>query len=92
MTERAPAPATAELAMKLTIAGDENPELYQALLAVHEPRRRTRRLKDLATKGLMLERGEGTSTLPSTRHEAPSAAVPSSGVTVADMLEWGEQN
>ena len=92
MTEQAPAPATGELAMKLTIAGDENPELYLALLAVHEPRRRTRRLKDLATKGLMLERGEGSSTLPSTRHEAKWGQLPSCGTTVAEMLDWGEQN
>jgi hypothetical protein len=51
--------ADARLRMKLTIAADETPDLFRALAAVKDARRRTRRLKDLATKGLMVERTAG---------------------------------
>jgi hypothetical protein len=48
--------ADLKLLLKLTISADELPELYQALVSVPDARRRTRRLKYLAAKGLFLER------------------------------------
>lgn len=82
-----------KLLMKLTIAADETPELFRALASVKDARRRTRRLKDLASKGFMVERsGMGIlSSEPAPRVARPTAeglrhAPP--GDTVASMLDW----
>ncbi|MBY0366043.1 hypothetical protein [Roseateles aquatilis] len=50
------AAAGAKLQMKLSLAADETPDLFHALSAVKDAKRRTGRLKDLAAKGLLLER------------------------------------
>jgi hypothetical protein len=82
-----------KLLMKLTIAADETPELFRALASVKDARRRTGRLKDLASKGLMVERsGIGIlSSEPAPQGagktaEGPRHAPP--GETVASMLDW----
>jgi hypothetical protein len=83
-----------KLLMKLTIAADETPDLFRALESVKDARRRTRRLKDLASKGFMVERS-GIGILSS--EPAPRVAGPTheghghmlAGDTVASMLDWG---
>ena len=80
-----------ELRLKLTIAADENPDLYLALRDIKDPRRRTRRLKDLAVKGLFLERASlpisvGLLTRDPEVQSTPSVARPS----VSSMLDWGD--
>lgn len=78
-----------QLKLKLTIAVDENPDLFLALRDIKDPRRRTRRLKDLAVKGLLMERapvsihsGALASHLDRPR---PRAVV---GQSVSSMLDW----
>ncbi len=81
------------LLMKITVAADETPELFRSLASVKDRRRRTRRLKDLATKGLMVERA-GVATL--TTEAAPQMAIQPpegpgrvrSGDTGSAMLDW----
>jgi hypothetical protein len=51
--------AADDLQIKLTVTIDEHPELHRILRAITEPRRRTRRLKDLAATGLLIERSGG---------------------------------
>ena len=80
-----------ELRLKLTIAVEENPDLYLALRDIKDPRRRTRRLKDLAVKGLFLERASlpvavGLATREPEVQSAPAFAGPS----VRAMLDWGD--
>jgi hypothetical protein len=81
-----------KLLMKLTIAADETPELFRALASVKDARHRTGRLKDLASKGFMVERS-GTGILSS--EPAPRVATAAEGLrhapagdTVASMLDW----
>ncbi|WP_295638218.1 hypothetical protein [uncultured Methylibium sp.] len=82
-----------KLLMKLTIAADETPELFRALASVKDARRRTGRLKDLASKGFMVERsGIGISASEPAPRVAGSTAeglrhLPP-GDTVASMLDW----
>ena len=76
---------TSELKLKLTIAQEENPDLYFVLQAIHNPRRRTQRLKDLALKGLLFERGH---VAPHALPPAPKAEVKA---TVSSMLDWSDQ-
>ncbi len=66
---------TDKLLLKLTVAADEMPELYRALVSVKDARRRTRRLKDLATQGLLVERtGSAVKVAEPARLECPDAA------------------
>jgi hypothetical protein len=62
--------ALQDLQIKLTVTCDEHPELYRVLVAIGEPRRRTRRLKDLAATGLLVERSGALAVLStqSTQH------------------------
>ena len=82
-----------QLKLKLTIAVDENPDLYLALRDIKDPRRRTRRLKDLAVKGLLLERapapivGGVPAPEPEPEIQGPRAVV---GQSVSSMLDWEE--
>jgi len=83
-----------DIKMKLTIARDETPELHIALAAINEPRRRTRRLKDLAAKGLLWERSNRTLAAASgngAQAMVDSLETMNRGVTdsVGSMLEWG---
>ena len=61
-----------DLQIKLTVTSDEHPELHRVLVAIAEPRRRTRRLKDLAATGLLVERAGGLAV--SAQQPALSAA------------------
>ena len=85
------APGTNELRLKLTIAVEENPDLYLALRNIKDPRRRTRRLKDLAVKGLFLERASVPIAvgLP-TREPEVQGAPAFAGPSVSSMLDWGD--
>ena len=77
-----------QLKLKLTIALDENPDLFRALRDIKDPRRRTRRLRDLAVKGLLMERA------PVPMHaEAPMGGIEAPprvavGQSVSSMLDW----
>lgn len=51
--------STSKLLMKLSLTADETPDLFHALASVKDAKRRTGRLKDLAAKGLLLERSSG---------------------------------
>ena len=82
-----------KLLMKLTIAADETPELFRALASVKDARRRTGRLKDLASKGFMVERsgigilsGAPAPTVAGGTAEGLRRVPP--GDTVASMLDW----
>jgi len=79
-----------QLKLKLTIAMDENPDLFRVLRDIKEPRRRTRRLKDLAIKGLLMERTPmplRSEALPAAEQPAMHARRPVAQ-SVASMLEW----
>ncbi len=83
-----------QLKLKLTIALDENLDLFRALRDIRDPRRRTRRLKDLAVKGLLMERAP-TAAPVAQRAQAPtddSASPPRApvGQSVSSMLDWGD--
>ena len=80
-----------ELRLKLTIAVEENPDLYLALRDIKDPRRRTRRLKDLAVKGLFLERASLpiAVALPTRKSEVQGARA-LAGPSVSSMLDWGD--
>jgi hypothetical protein len=79
-----------QLKLKLTIALDENPDLFRALRDIKDPRRRTRRLKDLAVKGLLMERAPAPvrAEAPMGEPEAPPRAA--IGQSVSSMLDWGD--
>jgi hypothetical protein len=78
-----------QLKLKLTIAVDENPDLFLALRDIKDPRRRTRRLKDLAVKGLLMERApvsiHGGALASDLDRPRPRAVV---GQSVSSMLDW----
>jgi hypothetical protein len=71
-------PDLQDLPIKLTVTSDEHPELHRVLVAIAEPRRRTRRLKDLAATGLLFERATGLAM--SAPQPAPAAAEPAADV------------
>lgn len=58
------APTGDDLKLKLTVTREEHPQLHHVLSAIRQPRRRTQRLKELATAGLMFERGAMPLTAP----------------------------
>jgi hypothetical protein len=66
-----------KLMMKLSLTDDETPDLFRALAAVKDARRRTGRLKDLAAKGLLLERSGGATV--GVLHVAAPAAHQAAG-------------
>jgi hypothetical protein len=83
--------------MKLTIAREEHPALFEALFCIKNPRRRTGRLKDLVIKGLTLELAGGTlgsigqqaiGSLAVGTAGASGTKVGQPGTSVALMLEW----
>ena len=81
-----------QLKLKLTIALDENPDLFRALRDIKDPRRRTRRLRDLAVKGLLMERASAPvrAEAPMGAPEAPARAPISQ--SVSSMLDWEDGN
>jgi hypothetical protein len=80
-----------KLLMKITVAADETPELFRTLRSVKDPRRRTRRLKDLATKGLLFELTCSSRLEASARtsdQKAWSGREMPERETVGSMLDW----
>jgi len=84
-------PASGDLQIKLTVTRDEHPELHRVLMAICEPRRRTRRLKELAATGLLVERS-GALHLAAPAVEEP-AALPESelGGDLVAMAQWDDK-
>jgi hypothetical protein len=80
-----------QLKMKLTISVDENPDLFFVLRDIRDRRRRTRRLKDLAVKGLLLERAPAPTgaAAPQPITESHGRRTPV-GESVSSMLDWGD--
>lgn len=84
------APAGDDLKLKLTVTREEHPQLHQVLSAIRQPRRRTQRLKELATAGLMFERGAVPLPAPAS---GPPLAVADPLDTLGDATSaalWGE--
>jgi len=89
----------AKFVMKITIANDECPELFRALSRIADGKRRAGRFKDLASKGLLLERSTGlqrdpeTSTAPTGDKMSTQGAetgCPDTGATVGEMVDWSD--
>lgn len=85
-----------KVTVKVTVADDENPELFIALRNVKDPRRRSARIRDLAVKGLMVERGSVAVGAPATIGGGVTsdkkAFLPLSGAdSVDDILDWGRE-
>jgi hypothetical protein len=79
-----------QLKLKLTIALDENPDLFRALRDIKDPRRRTRRLKDLAVKGLLMERAPAPVRAEAPMGEPDARPRAAIGQSVSSMLDWGD--
>ena len=56
-------PVNATVRMKLTISRDEHPAMFDALISIRNPRRRSGRLKELVIKALTLEQLGATTVL-----------------------------
>ena len=83
--------------MKLTISREEHPALFDALIGIRSPRRRTGRLKELVIKALTLEQVGATVVLGPLQPEGAEPGVASTGeaaragppaTSVTSMLEW----
>lgn len=92
---RDPVASADQLKLKLTIALDENPDLFKALQCVKEPRRRTRRLRDLAVKGLLMEKAHSqmlaqreAQAWDSPMGEPQARTRTTVGLSVGAMLDW----
>jgi hypothetical protein len=77
-----------QLKLKLTIASDENPDLFLALRDIKDPRRRTRRLKDLAVKGLLSERAPAPMRAEMVVSGPAAPSLAAAGGSVSSMLDW----
>ena len=83
--------ASKDLQIKLTVTSDEHPELHRVLKAISEPRRRTRRLKELAAMGLLVERS-GTFTLAAPASLEPATEhVPEIRFDAVSMALWDDK-
>lgn len=81
--------------MKLTVARDECPSLFEALSPIRDAKHRARRMRDLASKGLLLEsHGLAIGSTTGSKQISPApAAVESTPLstavaTVGDSLDW----
>lgn len=92
-----PARREGAVQIKLTISREEHPALFETLFCIRSPRRRTGRLKELITKGLVLELTGGTSSPMRPQATGGPAAgttgaigtkVGQPGISVESMLEW----
>jgi len=83
--------ATEDLKLKLTVTSDEHPELYRVLAAIGNVRRRTRRLKDLASAGLLVERSGGVS-ISMQPLAAASANEPGPLGDVSELTQWDNKD
>jgi len=85
--------------MKLTISREEHPAMFEALVSIRNPRRRTGRLKELVIKALTLEQVGATAALrpllldgarPGVATGGGAARVGPPATSVSSMLEWDE--
>lgn len=83
--------------MKLTISREEHPAMFEALISIRNPRRRTGRLKELVIKALTLEQVGATANLHALQGDGGLAAsapgtgaakVAPPGTSVTSMLDW----
>jgi hypothetical protein len=85
--------------IKLTISREEHPAMFEALVSIRNPRRRTGRLKELVVKALTLEQVGATAALGPVLLDAARPGVATGGdatracppaTSVSSMLEWDE--
>jgi hypothetical protein len=85
--------------MKLTLSREEHPVMFEALVSIRNPRRRTGRLKELVIKALTLEQVGATALVGALLADgarpgvAPASETTRSGppaASVTSMLEWDE--
>lgn len=86
-----------KIMVKVTIVGAETPDLFAAMSGIKDLRRRSTRIRDLASKGLLAERGGGAVQAPSSGQPtlasvAKNATRVSAGDTVDSMLNWGTED
>ena len=83
--------------MKLTISREEHPAIFEALVSIRNPRRRTGRLKELVIKALTLEQVGATAILGPLLADGARQGVAPGGeaarvgppaTSVSSMLEW----
>lgn len=83
--------------IKLSISRDEHPAMFDALVGISNPRRRTGRLKELVIKALTLEQVGAVAfhglplvdgARPVAAHEGERASEGPPATSVASMLEW----
>lgn len=90
-------PMNGTVRMKLTISREEHPVMFDALISIRNPRRRTGRLKELVIKALTLEQvgamamlgllqGDGGLAVAASGNAAVKADLP--GTSVTSMLDW----
>ena len=90
-------PVNATVRLKLTISREEHPVMFDALISIRNPRRRTGRLKELVIKALTLEQvgamamlgllqGDGGLAAAASGNAAVKAGLP--GTSVTSMLDW----
>ena len=86
---------SASFEMKLTVARDECPSVFDALSRIGDAKHRARRLRDLASKGLLLEAhglAIGSSAIIPRSTPAPAlveaVSSPNAAATVGDSLDW----
>lgn len=90
-------PRDGTVRVKLTISREEHPAMFDALVGIKNPRRRTGRLKELVIKALTLEQIGVTAVLgplpasgggPGLVSDGQAASAGLSGASVASMLDW----
>lgn len=80
--------AADDLQIKLKVTSDEHPALHRVLCAISDPRRRTRRLKELASTGLLVERS-GAVVLAA--HSASEREEPTLQEDVSAVVMWDDK-
>lgn len=85
--------------MKLTISREEHPAMFEALISIRNPRRRTGRLKELVIKALALELVGAPAVpgllladgaRPGVARGGETARSGPAATSVTSMLEWDE--
>ncbi|KAK0039479.1 hypothetical protein Bpfe_031066 [Biomphalaria pfeifferi] len=85
------------MVVKSTVAEDEHPDLFRALASMRDLRRRSSRLRDLAMKGLLFEKGVAVGEVARAEAKAEANARGASqpkvdalgGGSVEEQLNWG---
>lgn len=82
--------APEDLKLKLTVTSDEHPELHRVLASIGSGRRRTRRLKELASAGLLVERS-GAVPISVLAQAAAPANEPGPLGDVSELTQWDNE-